>query len=138
MCCLFIYFFVVQRYITLSIYISIYLYIYLSPLVPVNTNTAECNGPTDDRCTLNSTWRRRAKSADGEAEIVASPSAARRRTRHAARLNMGASTDDIHVCIMCMRAIMNNKVNISTNKKLLGHLGLQTAGPTKIKLGNYA
>lgn len=39
-----------------------------------------------------------------------SPHTVRRRSKHAARLNMGASTDDIHVCIMCMRAIMNNKV----------------------------
>ncbi|XP_073838427.1 formin-like protein isoform X1 [Musca autumnalis] len=33
----------------------------------------------------------------------------KRRSRHIAKLNMGASTDDIHVCIMCLRAIMNNK-----------------------------
>lgn len=33
-----------------------------------------------------------------------------------ARLNMGEAKDDIHVCILCMRAIMNNKVNI---KKIL-------------------
>ncbi|KAL4719300.1 hypothetical protein ACJJTC_008222, partial [Scirpophaga incertulas] len=56
-------------------------------------------------------WRRRARSADADAELAgpASPAAARRRSRHAQRLNMGAATDDIHVCIMCMRAIMNNK-----------------------------
>lgn len=34
----------------------------------------------------------------------------KRRTKHVAKLNMGESKDDIHVCIMCMRAIMNNKV----------------------------
>lgn len=33
----------------------------------------------------------------------------RRRSKHVAKLNMGESKDDIHVCIMCMRAIMNNK-----------------------------
>ncbi|XP_018395761.1 PREDICTED: formin-like protein CG32138 [Cyphomyrmex costatus] len=33
----------------------------------------------------------------------------RRRSRHVARLNMGEAKDDIHVCILCMRAIMNNK-----------------------------
>lgn len=33
----------------------------------------------------------------------------KRRTRHVARLNMGEAKDDIHVCILCMRAIMNNK-----------------------------
>lgn len=41
-------------------------------------------------------------------ELVDSPNL-RRRSRHIAKLNMGASTDDIHVCIMCLRAIMNNK-----------------------------
>ncbi|XP_035439460.2 formin-like protein isoform X2 [Spodoptera frugiperda] len=59
--------------------------------------------------TMSASWRRRARSAEAECEGAASPAVARRRTRHAARLNMGASTDDIHVCIMCMRAIMNNK-----------------------------
>jgi len=34
----------------------------------------------------------------------------KRRSRHAAKLNMGDTKDDIHVCIMCLRAIMNNKV----------------------------
>ncbi|XP_061383675.1 formin-like protein isoform X2 [Danaus plexippus] len=73
-----------------------------------NTTTSECSGP---EMGAGSTWRRRARSADSEGEGpgAGSPAAARRRTRHAARLNMGASTDDIHVCIMCMRAIMNNK-----------------------------
>ncbi|KAL5290677.1 FMNL2 family protein [Megaselia abdita] len=42
------------------------------------------------------------------ADILDSPSV-KRRSRHIAKLNMGASTDDIHVCIMCLRAIMNNK-----------------------------
>lgn len=44
----------------------------------------------------------------GLGEILDSPSL-KRRSRHIAKLNMGASTDDIHVCIMCLRAIMNNK-----------------------------
>lgn len=35
----------------------------------------------------------------------------KRRSRHVARLNMGEAKDDIHVCILCMRAIMNNKVH---------------------------
>ncbi|XP_071446409.1 formin-like protein [Hetaerina americana] len=34
---------------------------------------------------------------------------AKRRSRHVAKLNMGEAKDDIHVCIMCLRAIMNNK-----------------------------
>ncbi|XP_076348576.1 formin-like protein isoform X2 [Tachypleus tridentatus] len=33
----------------------------------------------------------------------------RRASRHIAKLNMGEAKDDIHVCIMCLRAIMNNK-----------------------------
>ncbi|XP_055372916.1 formin-like protein isoform X2 [Condylostylus longicornis] len=41
-------------------------------------------------------------------EVLDSPTI-KRRSRHIAKLNMGASTDDIHVCIMCLRAIMNNK-----------------------------
>ncbi|KAL3270119.1 hypothetical protein HHI36_009178 [Cryptolaemus montrouzieri] len=41
-------------------------------------------------------------------DISDSPSL-KRRSKHVAKLNMGESKDDIHVCIMCMRAIMNNK-----------------------------
>lgn len=41
-------------------------------------------------------------------EITESP-IIKRRVKHIAKLNMGESKDDIHVCIMCMRAIMNNK-----------------------------
>ncbi|RZB40880.1 formin-like protein, partial [Asbolus verrucosus] len=41
-------------------------------------------------------------------DIPDSPSI-KRRSKHVAKLNMGESKDDIHVCIMCMRAIMNNK-----------------------------
>lgn len=43
-------------------------------------------------------------------DIPDSPSI-KRRSKHVAKLNMGESKDDIHVCIMCMRAIMNNKVS---------------------------
>lgn len=43
-------------------------------------------------------------------EMPDSPSI-KRRSKHVAKLNMGESKDDIHVCIMCMRAIMNNKVS---------------------------
>ncbi|KAG5678209.1 hypothetical protein PVAND_007901 [Polypedilum vanderplanki] len=38
-------------------------------------------------------------------DLLASPS----RSKHIQKLNMGTTTDDIHVCIMCLRAIMNNK-----------------------------
>ncbi|XKL66225.1 hypothetical protein PGB90_009645 [Kerria lacca] len=41
-------------------------------------------------------------------DILGSPSM-KRQSRHAAKLNMGDTKDDIHVCIMCLRAIMNNK-----------------------------
>ncbi|XP_022252041.1 formin-like protein CG32138 [Limulus polyphemus] len=33
----------------------------------------------------------------------------RKASRHIAKLNMGEAKDDIHLCIMCLRAIMNNK-----------------------------
>lgn len=46
----------------------------------------------------------------GSGEVPDSPSI-KRRSKHVAKLNMGESKDDIHVCIMCMRAIMNNKVS---------------------------
>jgi hypothetical protein len=45
----------------------------------------------------------------------------RRRSRHVAKLNMGEAKDDIHVCIMCLRAIMNNKVSTSEEAALLLH-----------------
>lgn len=46
----------------------------------------------------------------GLGELLATDSPnLKRRSRHVTKLNMGASTDDIHVCIMCLRAIMNNK-----------------------------
>ena len=45
----------------------------------------------------------------GLSELCANSPTLKRRSRHISKLNMGASTDDIHVCIMCLRAIMNNK-----------------------------
>lgn len=45
----------------------------------------------------------------GLGELLVDSPNLKRRSRHIAKLNMGASTDDIHVCIMCLRAIMNNK-----------------------------
>lgn len=41
-------------------------------------------------------------------DMLSSPST-KHRSRHIQKLNMGSTTDDIHVCIMCLRAIMNNK-----------------------------
>lgn len=41
-------------------------------------------------------------------DMLTSPGT-KRRSRHIQKLNMGSTTDDIHVGIMCLRAIMNNK-----------------------------
>ena len=41
-------------------------------------------------------------------------------SRHISKLNMGETKDDIHVCIMCLRAIMNNKVSEKTTNTALG------------------
>ncbi|KAI5710086.1 hypothetical protein M8J75_005541 [Diaphorina citri] len=45
-------------------------------------------------------------------DLASSPSV-KKRSRHAARLNMGDPKDDIHVCILCLRAIMNNKYGLN-------------------------
>ena len=59
-----------------------------------NTNNTSANNTTspctNNNATLNSPRMKRA-------------------SRHVQRLNMGDSKDDIHVGIMCLRAIMNNK-----------------------------
>lgn len=34
----------------------------------------------------------------------------KKRSKHMQKLNMGQAEDDIHVCIKCLRALMNNKV----------------------------
>lgn len=36
-----------------------------------------------------------------------------RMTPSSSKLNFGDATDDVHVCIMCLRAIMNHQVNSS-------------------------
>jgi formic-like protein len=41
-------------------------------------------------------------------DMLSSPST-KRRSRHIQKLKLGSTTDDIHVGIMCLRAIMNNK-----------------------------
>lgn len=67
--------------------------------------------------TSSGTHRRHGGSSDDQQNFIrpglsnmldSSPNL-KRRSRHIAKLNMGASTDDIHVCIKCLRAIMNNK-----------------------------
>lgn len=68
-----------------------------------NINNNNAHSSSHNRLTLISatgTWSRN--------ELVNSPST-RRRSKHIQKLNMGSTTDDIHVCIMCLRAIMNNK-----------------------------
>lgn len=52
-----------------------------------------------------------AKSLNGQLkpQVEMSSPRMKRASRHVQKLNMGDSKDDIHVCIMCMRAIMNNK-----------------------------
>ncbi|GBP21101.1 Formin-like protein CG32138 [Eumeta japonica] len=89
----------------------------------LNTTTSDCSAPTESAaCTLNSSWRR--KRNGDESSVEGGAGDVRRRSRHAARLNMGASTDDIHVCIMCMRAIMNNKVgDHRQSRNLLPNIG---------------
>lgn len=74
----------------------------------------------EDRINLNATLTSSGSSSNdtksngflrpGLGELLATDSPnVKRRSRHVSKLNMGASTDDIHVCIMCLRAIMNNK-----------------------------
>lgn len=67
-----------------------------------STNLNNTNG-TSSRYSTSSGFTR-----PGLSDLLNSPSS-KRRSRHIIRLNMGATTDDIHVCIMCLRAIMNNK-----------------------------
>ncbi|XP_055594773.1 formin-like protein [Uranotaenia lowii] len=66
------------------------------------TITSYGSNETNNKLGLNGFMR------PGLGDMMDSPSI-RRRSRHIAKLNMGLTTDDIHVCIMCMRAIMNNK-----------------------------
>lgn len=68
------------------------------------------HNPTQNTNTSVSTEKQNGYSRS-PIDIADSPSI-KRRSKHVAKLNMGESKDDIHVCIMCMRAIMNNKVQI--------------------------
>lgn len=40
----------------------------------------------------------------------------KKRSKHIQKLNMGQAEDDIHVCIKCLRALMNNKVKNQSSK----------------------
>lgn len=66
----------------------------------INNNT---HSSSHNRLTMISTTNRPELN-----EMLSSPST-KRRSRHIQKLNMGSTTDDIHVGIMCLRAIMNNK-----------------------------
>ena len=46
---------------------------------------------------------------NGTNGILMSPNL-KKRSKHIQKLNMGQAEDDIHVCIKCLRALMNNKV----------------------------
>lgn len=56
----------------------------------------------------------RASSARQSARESSDTLKLKRATRHMNKLNMGDTRDDIHVCIMCLRAIMNNKVGVGS------------------------
>lgn len=66
----------------------------------INNNT---HSSSHNRLTMISTINRPELN-----EMLSSPST-KRRSKHIQKLNMGSTTDDIHVGIMCLRAIMNNK-----------------------------
>lgn len=78
---------------------------------------SNCRNDSDEQISPKNVTTMSTGSGDGKTngflrpsleELVDSPNL-KRRSRHIQKLNMGASTDDIHVCIMCLRAIMNNK-----------------------------
>lgn len=77
---------------------------------------AESRTGSEERLNPNSNNNSNTQGSDKQngyvktsSDVPDSPSI-KRRSKHVAKLNMGESKDDIHVCIMCMRAIMNNKV----------------------------
>ncbi|XP_050304495.1 formin-like protein [Anthonomus grandis grandis] len=74
----------------------------------LNPNAHSTLGSTTFEKTLDKTFDRSNGYIRMPLDITDSPGL-KRRSKHVAKLNMGESKDDIHVCIMCMRAIMNNK-----------------------------
>ncbi|XP_022644817.1 formin-like protein CG32138 isoform X6 [Varroa destructor] len=96
--------------------------VYSSPAVITSQNSApmlqrtKSLGPYDGSSEVedsrNSTMRRSyRRSQRGYRSTTGGTPRLRRRPTHKqlSRLNMGEAEDDIHVCIMCIRAIMNNK-----------------------------
>ena len=52
--------------------------------------------------------------------------------RHSTKLKMGDTTDDVHVCIMCLRAIMNNKFGFNMviqHKRAINCIALSLVRP---------
>ncbi|KAL1497828.1 hypothetical protein ABEB36_008720 [Hypothenemus hampei] len=76
-------------------------------LINPNAQTT-LNSNTFDKNSDNKSFDRSNGYTRMPLDINDSPSV-KRRSKHVARLNMGESKDDIHICIMCMRAIMNHK-----------------------------
>jgi hypothetical protein len=48
--------------------------------------------------------------------LTISRSEAKRLHRKMKKYQIGEATDDVRLCIMCLRAIMNNQVNINLNR----------------------
>jgi hypothetical protein len=77
----------------------------------INQSTGNINNNTNSSSLNRLTMISAAGSYNtrpGLNDLLTSPST-KRRSKHIQKLNMGTTTDDIHVCIMCLRAIMNNK-----------------------------
>lgn len=72
--------------------------------------TPVCPAGVPGVCSLLSSTLHSASHTRPPLETMDSPDIMKR-YRHAAKLKMGDPKDDIHVCIMCLRAIMNNKVS---------------------------
>lgn len=75
-------------------------------------------GNIDWNCTLLSNHSQTNGSALGTNNTLTSP-ILKKRSRHLQKLNMGQAEDDIHVCIMCLRSLMNNKVDFFKNTYLI-------------------
>lgn len=83
-----------------------------SPTSDNDQSLTEGHSNRDLSQSFNTSSRRRDEQnfiRPGLSNMLDSSPNLKRRSRHIAKLNMGASTDDIHVCIKCLRAIMNNK-----------------------------
>lgn len=82
----------------------------LNPSSLNNTTTSSANNTTSNTINIDNNKINGCYMRPSVIDISGDSPSMKRRTKHVAKLNMGESKDDIHVCIMCMRAIMNNKV----------------------------